>query len=256
MSLQKHCASYATTMVTTLLYKGMGYTQYNGHALPTLHLEGRLRARVTSSDLRQSIAVVEEFSRPEKELIIPFPPEYHKALEKGLRPGFHIMSAWGRLSAGAHLQVVVEVRSRLLEFMLQLEEKVPEQLDGVSFKDLATQIGVGNMFKGAVFGDNVNINIGSGSQSHMTSSVVKNDLASLMVELRKQGVDEADLADLDTAIAEDALTSADKPEIGPSVKGWIGKTLSKAGTAAWDVSVQTAAAVLGTAVSAYYGIGK
>jgi len=25
MSLQKHCASYATTMVTTLLYKGMGY---------------------------------------------------------------------------------------------------------------------------------------------------------------------------------------------------------------------------------------
>ena len=26
MSLQKHCASYATTMVTTLLYKGMGLT--------------------------------------------------------------------------------------------------------------------------------------------------------------------------------------------------------------------------------------
>lgn len=26
MSLQKHCASYATSMVTTLLYKGMPYS--------------------------------------------------------------------------------------------------------------------------------------------------------------------------------------------------------------------------------------
>ncbi|MFL9911882.1 AbiTii domain-containing protein [Paraburkholderia sp. RL17-337-BIB-A] len=162
---------YRVLAITCVANVTDGYTQYNGHALPTWNLEERLRARVTRSDLRQSIVVVEQFSRAEKELVIPFPPEYHKALEKGLRPGVHIMSAWGRVSAGAHLQVVVEVRSRLLEFMLQLEEKVPEQLDGVSFKDLATQIGVGTMFKGAVFGDNVNINIGGGSQSHMTSSV-------------------------------------------------------------------------------------
>ncbi|MFL9911881.1 hypothetical protein [Paraburkholderia sp. RL17-337-BIB-A] len=77
-----------------------------------------------------------------------------------------------------------------------------------------------------------------------------------MTELRKQGLDEGDLAGLDTAIAEDAPASAESPGIGPSVKGWIGKTLSKAGTAAWDVSVQAAVGVLGTAVSAFYGIGK
>jgi hypothetical protein len=246
---------YRCLHVTIMGQVSDGLRVYYDHVLPVFHLERKLRDKLTLTELRDSIAVVEQFSRSEQDLVIAFQPEYYPALSKGLRGGFEILRAWGKHSVGAHLQVVTEVRARLLEFVLNLEGSLPDNIDGKNLRQIAEDLGVHEMFKGAVFGDNVNINIGSGSQSNLSNTVNKSDFAGLAEVLRNNGVGEEDIGDLRQAVEEDGARDAEKT-YGPKVRQWMGGMLAKAGSAAWNVGMQAAGGVLANAISGYYGFGS
>ncbi|MFT0172190.1 hypothetical protein ACLKMY_24810 [Paraburkholderia mimosarum] len=246
---------YRCLHVTIMGQVSDGFNVYNDQVLPVFHLEKRLRDKLTATELRESIAVVEQFSKSEHDLVIAFQPEYFPALRKGLRGGFEILRAWGKHSVGAHLQVVTEVRARLLEFVLNLEGSLPEDVDARNLRQIAEDVGVHEMFKGAVFGDNVNINIGSGSQSHLSNAVHKNDFAGLAQVLREHGVGEEDIGELRQAVEEDGTRDTER-SYGPKVKQWMGGMIAKAGSAAWNVGVQAAGGVLANAISAYYGFSS
>ncbi|MBC8752682.1 MULTISPECIES: AbiTii domain-containing protein [Paraburkholderia] len=232
-----------------------GFQVHNGQRLPTRHLEQGMRDFLETSEVRDSIAVVEDYAHRDGELSLALKPEFYPALQRGLAGGFVVLRAWGKHGIGSYRQIIVEVRSRLLDLMLQLDDRLPDDVASSNIKQLSKQLGVAQMFKGAVFGDNININIGSGSQSQLANTVTKNDFSSLARVLKENGVDDDDIAELKGAVGQDGPVDSES-QYGPKVRQWIGGMIAKAGSASWNIGMQAAGGVLASAISHYYGINN
>lgn len=247
---------YRVLHVTVMGNFSNGAYRYNDQPLPIMKLDKRLRENLEVTHLIQSIAVIEKWSRSESDLSIVIAPEMYGQLSRGLGGGYSVERAWGKHSVGAMLQVVVEVRSRLLDLALQLSDRIPREPETSQIKAVSKEAAVGEIFRHAVFGDNATIVVGSGVIHGIANSITKNDFASLSAELRKQLVPATDIADLESAISADAMTETQETmELGPRVRQWIGNMVAKAGSAAWNVGIGAAGNILGTALAAFYGIG-
>ncbi|MGR5141713.1 hypothetical protein ACQKPX_08530 [Photobacterium sp. DNB23_23_1] len=244
--------SYRTLPVTVRGNASNMAYRYQGQTLPLMHLEKEIRERLDTTHLHQSIAVIEEYAQQDH-LQITIAPEYYPLLSKGLGNGYQIESAWGEHSAGAMTQVITEVTSRLLDFVLELSEQFPEELESNEMKERAKELGVSDLFNNAVFGDNATIVVGDSNSQKVTNTVCKNDLTSLLQILRDNNVPEEDLATLATAIENDSETEVQNGSFGENVSQWMGMMVSKAATTAWDIKVGAAGSLLATAIGKFYG---
>lgn len=77
--------------------------------------------------------------------------------DKGLDNGYQVQTAWACYPAGAMIQIVTEVKSRLLEFLLELSEKFPEEVDPNNIKIRSKEVNVSEIFKNTMFGDNATV---------------------------------------------------------------------------------------------------
>lgn len=248
---------YRVLNVTVMGNFSNGAYRYSKQPLPVMNLDKRLRERLEVTHLTQSIAVIEEWSRNESNLSIVIAPELYGTLSKGLGGGYSVERAWGEHSVGAMLQVIVEVRSRLLDLALQLSDRIPREPEIDQIKQVSKEVAVGEIFKNAVFGDNATIVVGSGSIHGISNSIVRNDFESLASALRNQHLPEADISSLRMAIEEDDGADEHKSQsFGPRVRQWIGGMVSKAGSTAWQVSVGAAGNLLSVAIGAFYGFGE
>ncbi|WP_025856664.1 hypothetical protein [Pseudomonas sp. CHM02] len=206
----------------------------------------------------QSIAVIEEFSKKADDLAVNIDHRLYPYLRQGIDKSYAISSAWGKPPAGFFEQILNEARSRLLDFLLNLEHVIPEKAAGADPKIMPKVEGLSEMFKGAVFGDGANISlaIGEGNQaSHNQSTVGVNDLPALIRELRRNKVAEADVAELQVAINDDDLNAeSDSNNFGPGVRTWLAGMISKAGTPAWEIPAQVGAGVLTSALTKFFGM--
>lgn len=252
---QEALPPYRVLLVTVMGNFSNGAYRYTDQPLPIMKVDKRLRDKLETTHLTQSIAVIEKWSKSESDLSIVIAPEMYGELSKGLGGGYAVERAWGKHSVGAMLQVVVEVRSRLLDLALQLSDRIPREPETSQIKAVSKEVAVGEIFRNAVFGDNATIVVGGGSIQGITNSIVKNDFASLAVALRQQRVPEEDIVTLQGAISDDANSPAQAQGLGPRVRQWIGSMVAKAGSAAWEVGIGTASNILGAALAAYYGVG-
>lgn len=246
---------YRVLHVTVMGNFSNGAYRYTDQPLPIMKVDKRLREKLETTRLMQSIAVIEKWSKSESDLSIVIAPEMYRELSKGLGGGYTVERAWGKHSVGAMLQVVVEVRSRLLDLALQLSDRIPREPETSQIKAVSKEVAVGEIFRNAVFGDNATIVVGGGSIQGVANSVVKNDFASLAAALRQHHVSEADIVALEGAIADDAKSLSEDQGLGPRVRQWMGGMVAKAGSAAWEVGIGAAGNLLGAALAAYYGLG-
>lgn len=230
-----------------------GSYRHSNQAVPLKHLEEETGRLLTTDYLAQSIAVIEGYIDNEN-LRITIAPEMYPLLSKAFSNGYHIESAWGVHSAGAMTQVVTEVTSRLLDFILELSERFPEDLKADELRTKSKEVGVSDLFNNTVFGDNTTIVVGDSNTQEVENRVVKNDISSLIEVLKSYGVDDTDIADLTAAIDEDKdLTNIESNSFGPNVGDWMGEMVSKAASTAWDVKVGVAGSLLATAIGKFYG---
>lgn len=232
--------------------------RYSNFKLPISGIPEDMRDQVLVSRFRQSIAVIEEFALNGKKLSLNIDQGLYPFLRDGIDPSYSITSAWGVFPEGTFHQILNDARSRLLDLLLNLSDNIPPESKESDLADVTKISGLNEIFKGAVFGHGANINfaIGDGSQaSNNSSSVVENDIESLLKALAQINVKTEDVSHLREAIDQDASSHGLKPaQVGPKVRDWISTMISKAGTAAWDVPVQTAAVVLASAISRFYGL--
>lgn len=246
--------AYRVLPVTLMADLSNGVARYSDQPLPMMGVERKLRDKLETRRISESIAVIVEWAKRDTDLAIVIAPEYFGYIKKGIDRSFEIERAWGKHSVGAMLQIVTEVRSRLLELALQVSDRIPEEPKPETMKAVAQEVAVSEIFRNAVFGGNTTIVVGSGSIQGVTKSIVVNDIGSLMNALRTQGVQDDDLKVLHQAIDTDAATEDVKGRrIGPAVRKWIGTMAAKAGAGAWEVSVATAGGVLAAAIASYYG---
>ena len=231
--------------------------QYQNHPLPLSHLDRKLREKLETTYLIQSIAVIEKWAGDEADLTIVIAPELYPSLSKGVGNGYYVERAWGKHSVGAMLQVITEVRSRLLDFVLNLSEQIPSEVSAAEIKKISKEIGVADIFKNSVFGNNTTIIVGGGSIQGVTNSFAYNNFESLSADLRRQSVPDTDIAALNEAIKGDQGADEHKEKkLGSNVNKWILDMLAKAGSSAWDISVTAASNLLDSAISTYYGFGS
>ncbi len=246
---------YRVLRVTVMGNFSNGAYRYSDQPLPTMKVDKWLREKLEKTHLTQSIAVIEKWSKSDSDLSIVVAPEMYRMLSKALDGGYVVERAWGKHSVGAMLQVVVEVRSRLLDLALQLSDRIPREPETSQIKAVSKEVAVGEIFRNAVFGDNATIVVGGGSIQGITNSIVKSDFASLAAALRQQRVPEADIVALEVAISDDARSAPEDQGLGPRVRQWMGAMVAKAGSATWEVGIGAAGNILGAALAAYYGLG-
>ncbi|WP_434627089.1 hypothetical protein [Chromobacterium sp. CV08] len=223
-------------------------------ALATKGIEAEVRKQIEIYYARDSISVVEKWGKEGNDMSLIIPPEYYHYLSKALSPGFVIQNAWGKCSPGAFTQIKSEVKSRLLELVLQVSDKIPQEPDPESIKQVSKEIAVSELFRNTVFGDNTTILIGDGNSQKVINKIHQNDMGSLVQGLREQGISEQDLQEMEMAIDQDRGSEAVmRKEMGPKVKKWIAGMVAKAADGAWNVSIAVAGGLLSQSISAYYG---
>lgn len=248
--------SYRILDVTVMGSFSNGVYRYPEQPLPIMNIDERLRRKLQVRQLFESVVVIDKWSKSESDLSIVIAPEFYHELSKGLGGGYTVDRAWGKNSVGAMLQVVVEVRSRLLELALQIADRIPREPELAEIKQISKDMDVGEIFRNAVFGDNATILVGSGSIQGVNNSVIKNDFHSLANALKSHCVPDEDIAALAQAIAEDqGSEDHEQKSFGPKVRHWLGDMISKAGSATWHVSIGAAGNILGSALGAFYGFG-
>lgn len=187
----------------------------------------------------------------------PIEPEICAGLSSVYENGYAIQQASTVFQVGQFQQILIEVRSRLLTFILKLQDEIGDSVSDNEAKAAAANTDVTSMFNGAVIGNNATFQInGSHNQQSIHNVTVKGDRKALHDKLRDIKVQEADIDDLDAAIAEDRDFPVVESDYGPKVKKWIGGMINKAASGVWEVKLGVATGVLTNALSAYYGIAS
>lgn len=232
-----------------------GAYSYSDHPLPTMHLTEKQRRGLEELEMRDSVAVLEGLAKQDKQgLQRPLPIEYGALFSKALKGGYKVQQAWCDIGIGRFSQVVVQVRSKLLDFLLELNEKVGAEMSEEEVKKVAQSPETGSMFNHAIFGDNVTILVGNQNQQTVRNEVKKGDFSALATFLKKNNVSELDIVDLQRAIEVDEVApNISNKQFGPHVKGWISSMLSKAVNTSWQIELGIASSLLANALQAYYG---
>ena len=228
---------------------------YTDHPLPTMHLDKAQRERLEKIEMRDSVAVLESLAKREKQgLQRPLPVEYGSLFNKALTGGYKVQQAWCAIGIGRMAQIVAQVRSKLLDFLLELNEKVGSEMSDEEVKRIAQSPETGSMFNNAIFGDNVTILVGNHSQQHVTNSITKGDFSGLAEMLKKYKVSSEDVDALETAIdADRSILDVAEKRFGPRVRNWLSGMLSKAVEASWQIEISVASGFLTSALQRYYG---
>ncbi|WP_174187363.1 hypothetical protein [Nocardia barduliensis] len=104
-------------------------------------------------------------------------------------------------------------------------------------------------------GSGHNISIGSMNVSQFSSHNSAGNKEQLWEALRQAGVDDAELADLDHALEEDASAGElDSQGAGPNVTSWYRRLLAKSGDTTGKIAIGAAGGALGRALAAYFGL--
>ena len=246
---------YRILPVTVMADLSNGVVRYSEHVLPLRLADPRVRERLENKHLTESIAVIEQWSKKDTDLAIVIAPEFYGHLKKGIDRSFEIERAWGKCSVGAMLQVVVEVRTRLLEIALQVSDRIPQEPKTELIKQVSQEVAVSEIFRNAVFGSNTTIVVGGGNIHNVSNNVFVNDMDSLLTTLRKQGIADGDLMTLQESIGLDSESEEVKAkQLGPRVKSWIAAMVKKAAEGAWNIGLGAAGGILSTAIAGYYGV--
>ena len=230
---------------------------YSAHPIPIAHLSETQREYVESSKIRDSLAVLEELVRKDGGRIqAPLPMEMNSLLSKNLGSGFMVQQAWCEISPPAVKGIIVQVRSRLLDFLLALDVKLPNDLGELELKNKASTLNASEMFRDAIFGSNTNLTIviGNNNNQDVVNSIKVGDGEALAIELRKLNMPERYIAELKTAIVEDELVvDHQNKQFGPRVKAWFDSMIVNAANASWQIELNFAAGILTTKLQAFYG---
>ena len=143
---------------------------------------------------------------------------------------------------------VVQVRFRLLDFCLELQDVVGAEAEPRQLQEKAAAIGAGKMFQMAIFDEGGTVIVGS-HDFQVTNH--KEDIEGLIVEVAKLGFQQGELEDLRLAVLEDKAQGK-PPDVaeGATGKGYT-KALKEAGNGVVKAGIDVVSSVVVKAIKAY-----
>ncbi len=230
-----------------------GYQRAKNYPIPLIGLEKELREGILKVNLFQSISTLDEFVQKEKggKMIMNIPPEMYDYLSKDLDNGFVIEYARREIDRVQVLQTLTSVRTKLLDFLLKLNDEVGDENDLKPFSEGNPKDKIASIFHSSVFGNNTTIIVGDNNTQTITN-ITKGDFKSLEKLLLENGLKKTEIQELESIIDSDNPDST-KKEFGGNVKNWITKMLSNVMNGSWQVGLGAAGNLLAQGISSYYG---
>ena len=183
---------------------------------------------------------------------IPWPPEAVIFARDHVRmtSGFMLVHAWRPFSKARMEGILDQVRNRLLDFLLQLEQIEPEVMKSEAAIRAVSGDKVQNTFNTTILGGGNIVATGTGFRQDITQ-VKTEDQNSLLDHLRSLGCPEDALEDLRTALTQDGARSQE--QLGDAVKSWFGRMTVRTIEGTWKVGLDVAPSLLKEALFRYYG---
>jgi hypothetical protein len=227
--------------------------RYADHPIPIQHLRADQKKNLENTEVRDSLSVIQDLSgASENTLRRNLPMEFNPLLSVGLGGGFQIEQAYCAVSTAEIRNIQFQVRSRLLDFMLDLKDSI-----GDAKNDTEVKIGVHRadpigLFNNAIFGPNATVFVGDRNVNKNEINVLKGDLGSLVSRLKEIGIEEGEIDKL-----RDSLTSSEQEKNDQSLSQRVGDWIKDQALKQIELGTRTAVsfsadAVL-HAVKAYFG---
>ncbi|GAB1260791.1 AbiTii domain-containing protein [Aurantivibrio plasticivorans] len=174
-----------------------GYrVRLNDSPAVTKHLSEELIDYLTKVEMRESISGIHHLAFGEGDALTrPIPPEFWRRLAEGYND-LEVVFAHCQIAKSQILRIHTFIRSRLLDFILELSEKIPKDAKEEDVLADSGNFKAGHMLKNAIFGDNATIIIGHGNQQQVSNSIGKNDFEALAESLQEHGVEWHELNEL------------------------------------------------------------
>ena len=233
-----------------------GVYEVRSHPVPLGHLEEDYRNRLEKGIMPQSLTVIEEFTaKKEGSLQSHIPMEMNGLLSKNLANGYIVQRAWSEIPIASASNILMQVRSRLLDFILELSGEFSSANTDQEIKEKASNFDVANLFNHTIFSDNTTIVVGSENTQTVTNTNTKNNFEALANELKSNGVSDDDVIVLKQAIESDSkFPVQNRNEFGPEVKSWMQRMISKVIETSWQIELGVAGSLLATALNNFYGL--
>ncbi len=235
-----HVASYAWHMQDT--------------KLPIMHLTDKQKKNFTSAACTMSISSIEDVvlahrKKPGAGLMRALPPEYGSLFKKALQPGIEVISAWCEINMIEVEGILTEVRSRLLDFALELRDVVGADTPESELAGKVANIDTEKMFTTAVYGSGNTIIFGG--QSVQVINNEKDDIDGLIAAIGQLGFQQSMLLELRESVQQDKKTG-NEPNVAEGKTGeWFGKALKETGKGVVKAGIDVVSTVIVKALKAY-----
>ena len=222
---------YRVTRITAKgIFLGPFGAQINGQPLASGVLEEPHRWWATTAYLTEPVSSYERLvDDPEKDgyATMNWPADMTAHYQNKFIQGYALNRAWQEIPMGAIASVVDTVRTRILQFALEIRREIGT---GESIDRPPEAEKVEKAVQTIIYGGTniIQSTVGNNAQFVGQQMVVEGDFYSLSERLRQSGVDNEDIASLESAITEDKKEGAERG-FGSRVAGWLQKTGGLAG---------------------------
>ena len=162
--------------------------------------------------------------------------------------GMILFESYQKVPRGNLLGVLDSVKTRLLDFVLDLQERTVTS-EGVRSGEIPPEV----VREAAIYnfygGNNV---VATGGNAHQeVKNVYEGNFDSLVEHLKGYKVSDEDIIDLKEAFGTEPVRKDGK--FGSKVSAWIGTMISKAASGAWEISADKSSEILVKALQLYSG---
>lgn len=169
--------------------------------------------------------------------------------------GLQLASAWQVISQQVLVGILETIRTRVLDFILQIEQTLGDELLKETEETIlksSDQEKISQVFHNTIYTNDGNVAIGNtGSVKQTIINVKQGNLESLKEYLSELGINKQQISELEDAIERDGEP---QEEIGSEVSNWIMSITVFALKGGLSVASNLVASLLASAILRYYGM--
>jgi hypothetical protein len=250
--------------VVHALLKGVfrnGFQQYNNVPLVSRMLPNKLSIDMNKAHLMMGVASLESYLNKDLTGVLeePLSAETCNLIAKGYRNmgniDFEVINAYKEFPLNAVVQALSEIRSKLLELMLLIDEDFGNtEIDElINKKSIINELINPNMYNLIISGNGNILTQGDKNKIYSKITNLKGKTDEVVTLLKEHGVKEDDISEIIEIFTNESPDYENKTP-GKRATEWMKKMLGKSLDGSWDIAVGAAGDLLSNLISNFYGL--
>lgn len=221
--------------------------------IATLNLLNQIQEFAKNHIMIEGVRALESLVEGESPTFqVHWPSDWLAIAGERIYQGYNCIDAWKVISRGQVEQILDTVRNKLLDFVIELQEKYPEISKSEDAILKVSKEQVSSVVNTYILGGNNVVVSGFDINQRVHQQIIKNDMNALLRYMKEIGVPNNDVKELKKAINEDGPKTKPR-KFGSKVADWVGKMTKKILEGTWKVAISKAPELITKALSCYYG---